>query len=157
MNFRLSVAAIVLAVIQAGVAASNFYLGAWKIESAVIAPWWDDPAHKPDPAEMRGLVGKTITITEKAILGPRELACKGMRYRVKDYPADMLFEGAFGEMHSRNKSVDPVKMAATAGFRGGPSWKTVETGCGVQVNYHFIDANTAAIGLNNYIYVLKRQ
>jgi hypothetical protein len=106
---------------------------------------------------MRALVAKTITITEKAILGPRALACKGMRYEVKDYPADMLFEGAFGEMHTRDKSVDPVKVAANVGFRGAPNWKTFETGCGVEVNYHFIDRNTAAIGLNNYIYILKRQ
>src|SRR5437867_1816719 len=93
-------------------ASSPFYLGTWKIESAAVAPWWDDRAHKPDPVEMRRLVGKTITITEKAILGPRALACKGMRYEVKDYPADMLFEGAFGEMRTRDKSVDPVKIAA---------------------------------------------
>jgi hypothetical protein len=68
----------------------------------------------------------------------------------------MLFEGAFGEMHTRNQSVDPVKIAAKVGFRGS-SWKTLETGCSVEINYHFIDSSTAAaIGLNNYVYTLKK-
>ena len=68
----------------------------------------------------------------------------------------MLFQGSFGEMHSRDKSVDPAKVAGTVGFRGA-SWKTLETGCAVEIDYHFIDPTTAAIGLNNYIYTLKKQ
>ena len=60
---------------------------------------------------MRTLVGKTVTITAKAIQGPRQAACPRTRYKVKDYPADMLFEGAFGERHTRDSSADPVKIA----------------------------------------------
>ena len=137
-------------------AADPFYLGKWKIVSAVVAPWWEDRAHKPDEAEVRSLLGKTVTITSKAIQGPRILACMGTRYQVKDYPADFLFQGAFGEMQIRDKSVDPVKVAATVGFRGS-SWKTLETGCDVEIDYHFIDPTTAAIGLNNYVFTLKKQ
>ncbi len=144
------------AVIPVASAADTFYLGTWKIASAVVAPWWDDPAHKPDPAEMKTLVGKTVTITAKAIQGPMQLACGGPRYRVKDYPADMLFQGEFGEMHTRDKSADPAKIAASVGFRGS-SWRTLETGCAVEIDYHFMDSSTAAIGLNNYIYTLKKQ
>jgi hypothetical protein len=66
----------------------------------------------------------------------------------------MLFQGKFGEMHDRDKAVDPVKIAAAAGFRG-ISWKTLETGC--EIEFHFIDERTAAIGLNNYIYKLQKQ
>ncbi len=137
-------------------AADPIYLGTWKIISASIAPWWNDPARKPDQTEMKGLVGKTVAIMPKAIQGPRELACSGTRYKIKDYPADFLFQGAFGEMHTRDKSVDPAKIAASLGFRGS-SWKTLETGCAVEIDYHFIDPATAAIGLNNYIYTLKKQ
>jgi hypothetical protein len=147
---------VVATIVPVASAADTFYLGTWKIASAVVAPWWDDPAHKPDPAEMQMLVGKTVTIAPKAIQGPRQLACGGTRYRVKDYPADYLFQGAFGEMHTRDKSADPAKIAASVGFRGS-SWKTLETGCAVEIDYHFIDSTTAAIGLNNYIYTLKKQ
>jgi hypothetical protein len=33
----------------------------------------------------------------------------------------------------------------------------LETGCAVEIDYHFIDSSTAAIGLNDYVYILTRQ
>ena len=93
-------------------AADSFYLGTWKIESAVVAPWWTDRT-KPDAAEMTALVGKSMVVTPAGISGPRQLACKGPKYEVKDYPADMLFQGMLGEMRERDKTVDPGKVAAT--------------------------------------------
>jgi hypothetical protein len=68
----------------------------------------------------------------------------------------MLFQGAFEEMQSKDKSADPVKIAAGLGFKG-TSWKTLETGCGNELDYHFLDPATAALGLNNYVYTLKKQ
>ena len=137
------------------IAADSFYLGTWKIESAVVAPWWTERT-KPDAADMTALVGKTIVVTPTGISGPRQLACKGPKYKVEEYPADMLFQGMFGEMHERDKSVDPGKVAATLGFRGS-KWKTLETGCGNELDFHFIDAATATFGLNNYIYTLNKR
>jgi hypothetical protein len=136
-------------------AADTFYLGTWKIESAVLAPW-ADAAHKDDAAEMKTLVGKTVIFKSAEIVGPRQVACKAPNYRVKDYPADMLFQGAFGEMQSRDKSVDPAKLAARLGFKGN-SWKTLETGCATELDFHFIDPTTTTFGLNNYVYKLKKQ
>jgi len=139
----------------AALAGDAFYLGAWKITSAAVAPW-ADTARTPDAAEMKSLVGKTIVIKVQEIVGPRQAACKDPKYEVKDYPADMLFQGAFGEMHERDRSVDPAKMAAKIGFRGS-SWKTLETGCANELDYHFADKDTAEFGLNDYVYTLKRQ
>lgn len=136
-------------------AADTFYLGTWKIDSAVLAPW-ADAQHKDDAAEMKSLVGKTVIVKPNEILGPRQLACKGPRYQMKDYPADMLFQGEFGEMQRRDKSVDPAKLAAKLGFKGS-SWKTLETGCATELDFHFIDPNTTTFGLNNYVYLLKKQ
>ena len=136
-------------------AADTSYLGTWKIDSAVIAPW-ADPLHKDDAAEMKALVGKTVIFKPAEIAGPRQVACKTPNYHVKDYPADMLFQGAFGEMQSRDKSADPAKLAAKLGFKG-KSWKTLETGCETELDFHFIDPSTAAFGLNNYVYKLKKQ
>lgn len=137
------------------IAADTFYLGTWKIQSAVLAPW-ADAAHKDDAAEMKGLVGKTVVIKPAEIAGPRQVACKGPKYRVKDYPADMLFQGELGELHARDKSVDPAKLAAKLGFKGS-SWKTLETGCATELDFHFIDPATTTFGLNNYVYTLKKQ
>ncbi|MGD1072722.1 MAG: hypothetical protein ABSB15_21585 [Bryobacteraceae bacterium] len=154
----LAVAALAFGPIAArGVGAEPFYMGTWKVASAIVAPWWDDPVHKPDPSEVQMLIGKTVIFEAKRIGGPRPLMCNELKYRVRNYPADFLFQGQFGEMHLRDKAVDPVKVAASVGFSKGTLWKTVETGCANELDYHFIDDTTAAIGLNNYIYILKKQ
>jgi len=138
------------------IAADAFYLGTWKITSAVVAPWVSGPAYDDDTKEMKSLVGKTIVIKPSETVGPGILACKGPKYRVVDFPANMLFQGAFEEMQSKDKSVDPAKIAAKLGFRG-TKWKTLETGCANELDYHFVDAGTAEFALNNYIYTLKKQ
>lgn len=137
-------------------AAEPFYRGTWKIASAAVAPWQVGRPYGDDTAEMKTLVNKIVVIKAGAIVGPRQVACREPHYAVKDYPADMLFQGAFGEMHRNNPSADPAKVAAQAGFKG-TSWKTLETGCANELDYHFIDPATAAFGLNNYIYILKKQ
>jgi hypothetical protein len=136
-------------------AADAFYLGNWKIESAVVAPWWGRPG-KPDAAEMNALTGKTIQFAAKSVSGPPPLTCRDPQYKVKDYTVDMLFEGGFGEMHERDRSVNESKVAESVGFRGS-KWKTLETGCANELDFHFIDPDTAAFALNDYIYTLKRQ
>jgi hypothetical protein len=137
-------------------AADAFYLGTWKIDSAVVAPWANPAARQPDPAEMKSLVGKIVVFKPREISGPRSFACKDPRYKVVDYPADMLFQGAFDEMRRRDKSVDPAQLAARLGFRGA-KWKTVETGCGNELDFHFVDPNTAEFGLNDFVYTLRKQ
>ena len=153
MMTRLLLAIVVAA--STAFAGDAFYLGTLKIASAVVAPWATAEL-TPDTPEMKTLVGKAIVIRLHEIVGPHQAACKGPHYVVKDYPADMLFQGSFGEMHERDHSVDPAKMAARVGFRGS-SWKTLETGCGNELDFHFADQNTAEFGLNNYVYILKRQ
>lgn len=137
-------------------AADPFYLGTWKITSAVPAPWQPGRPYPDDAAEMKSLVGKTLAIQPKRILGPSILACQGPNYRVKDYPAAGLFQGAFDEMRRRDASADPAKLAAKLGFRG-KSWKTLETGCANELDYHFLDPSTAEFALNNFVYTIKKQ
>jgi len=59
-------------------------------------------------------------------------------------------------MQRRDSKLDPAKLAASVGFRGGP-WKTVETGCGNELDLHAIDPATLAFGLNDYVYTLRKQ
>jgi hypothetical protein len=138
---------------SAAKAADASYIGTWKLAGAVAAPW-ADPKQKPDSAEMTRLVGRTIVFQAKQITGPPPFACKAPHYTESDVTADMLFQGAFDEMRSRNKSVDPDKLAASLGF-AGKKIKTLETGC--EIDFHFVDAATAEIGLNDYVYTLKKQ
>src|SRR5262245_22004882 len=78
-------------------AAAPFYLGIWKIDSAIAGPWVETP-FPDDTAEMKTLVGKTISIAAKAIKAPKTLACADPHYQVTDAAADMLFEGELGEV-----------------------------------------------------------
>jgi hypothetical protein len=132
------------------------FIGNWHIASAVVAPWADSQQRKPDEKERARLIGKTITISisAKAIAGPLPFPCKGAHYAIKDYTADLLFQGAFEEMRSKDKSVDPNKLAASLGFKG-TNFKTLKTGC--EFDFHFVDERTAEVSLNDYIYTLKKQ
>lgn len=134
-------------------AADASYLGKWKLTDAVVAPW-ADAKEKPDATEKARLVGKFVVLAPKAITGPSPFACTAPHYKVSNFAADMIFQGAFGEMQSTDKAVDPNKIAASLGFSGA-SIRTLETGC--EIDFHFVDANTAEIGLNNYVYTLKKQ
>jgi hypothetical protein len=146
-------AAIGLAIAVPASAADTFYLGTWKFDSAIVAPW-AGPNDKPDVAEKDSLLGKTVTIAPAGISGPKVFVCKGAHYKLTDYSADLLFQGAFGEMHDADKAKDPSKLAASVGFTGTPI-KTLETGC--EFDWHFVDRSTAEIALNNYVYILKKQ
>ena len=135
-------------------AADQFYVGTWKISTAVVAPW-ADPKQKPDSSEQARLLGKTIDLSAKRISGPSPFACAGPHYKISNFTADLIFQGAFGEMQSSNKSVDPNKVAASLGFSKTSSIKTLETGC--EIDFHFVDDTTAEIGLNDYVYTLRKQ
>ena len=134
-------------------AADPLYLGIWKISGAVAAPW-AGPKQKPDSAEPSRLLGKTIVFRPREITGPPPFACKAPRYKESEFSADMIFQGAFEEMQSKDKSIDPTKLAAALGF-AGKGIKTLETGC--EIDFHFVDASTAEIGLNDRVYTLKKQ
>lgn len=137
-------------------AADAFYVGTWKIVSAAPAPWASEEL-KPALDESKTLTGQIVKIGATKIEGPLQVACPDPKYKVKLYPVNMLFQGSFEEMKTRDKSVDMSKAAASAGFKTGTKWKTLETGCETEVDFHFIDSTTAAFGLNNVVYTLKKQ
>jgi len=146
-------AGLVLAAAGPGRAAGAFYVGTWTFIGEQRAPW-ADRQHPLDPAEPARLHGKTIVITAQAISGPPPYICRNPHFRIHDYAADMLFEGAFGDMHDRDHSADPAKIAAALGFHGA-TFKTLESGCDFDI--HFLDGNTAKVGLNDFVYTLKRR
>jgi hypothetical protein len=134
-------------------AAGPDYIGTWKFTAAVPAPW-STPARKPDTAERARLLGKSIVFKSKLIAGPQPFACKGPHYKLADFTADLLFQGAFDELRRQNKSVDPDRIAAGLGFKD-TTVRTLETGC--EFDFHFVDAATAQVGLNDFVYTLKKQ
>ncbi|MGY3391519.1 hypothetical protein ACVWW6_004110 [Bradyrhizobium sp. USDA 3311] len=137
----------------AAAAADPFYIGSWTLTAAVVAPW-ADPQRKPDDTERARLMGKTVVLKANEISGPRPFACAKPQYKVTDYGPDMIFQGAFDEMRRADKKADPKALAASLGFAGAPI-RTLETGC--EIDVHFVDDTTAEVGLNNYVYTLKKR
>jgi hypothetical protein len=142
-----------LCVAGSAAAADPFYVGSWTLTTAVVAPW-ADPHRKPDEAERARLLGKIVVVKAREISGPPPLACAKPQYKVTDYGPDMLFQGAFDEMQRADKKADPKALAVSLGFTGARI-KTLETGC--EIDVHFVDDATAEIGLNDYVYTLKKR
>lgn len=142
-----------LGMVGPAVAADPFYIGSWTLTTAVVAPW-ADPHRKPDDAERARLMGKTVVLRAREISGPRPFACARPKYKVTDYDPDMLFQGAFDEMKRADKMVDPKVLAASLGFAGARI-RTLETGC--EIDVHFVDDAIAEIGLNDYVYTLRKR
>ena len=134
-------------------AADPFYMGSWTFTTAVVAPW-ADRQRTPDGTERARLMGKAIVLKAKEISGPRPFACARPQYKVTDYGPDMIFQGAFDEMQRADKKAEPKALAASLGFANGPI-RTLETGC--EIDVHFVDDTTAEVGLNNYVYTLKKR
>ncbi|HEV8014291.1 MAG TPA: hypothetical protein VGP48_02095 [Stellaceae bacterium] len=154
LRTRSAIIALILGAMSPARAADAFYLGSWKFTSAVVAPWADPAVRQPDTTERDSLLGKMVAIKPEAITGPSDFNCKHPKYALKEYPPDFLFQGAFGEMHDQDHSVDPAKLAAALGFKG-TSFTTLETGC--EFDWHFVDHATVEIGLNDWVYTLKKQ
>lgn len=156
MHIRTAFIAFVLFVVllSPASAADPFFLGTWKFTSADVAPWASPAARKPNRAERDSFLGKALSIRPNEIAGPRVFTCQRPRYALKEYPAADLFQGAFGEMRERDPAIDPGKLAARFGFKG-KSFTTLETGC--EFDWHFVDQTTVKVGLNDWIYTLKKQ
>lgn len=146
VRLALSTALVAALVGASSARAQDAFAGGWTISKADAAPW-ADPAPKPD-AELKLLLGKTVSFLKTRIEGPKPLRCTKLRYEVKDYAPDMLFQGSLGN--------DPQKQAAALGFKG-PSVKTLETGCANELDYHMVDAGTVLFGLNDRLYTLTRK
>jgi hypothetical protein len=134
--------------------ADNALMGKWTIERADPAPWSDNANYPPDRKEAPTYVGKHVTFAAKQIRGPSLLACAAPNYEMKDYSADMLFQGQLGEFEQRGGK-KAEESATSLGFKARPI-PTLETGCEGAIDFHMSDADHAAFALNNMVYWLKR-
>ena len=131
-----------------------FHLGTWRIQSARVAPWWQQ-SDTPDAGEARAWIGQTVVFAPRSIKGPGLLACRGPVYNVKNVPVEGLFQGMFSEMAARGQASTAVGAAASAGFQGR-EWTTLTTGCDNEMDYHFYTKREGAFALDNYIYRLEK-
>jgi len=139
-------------VLMSGASAQESFAGAWKIVKSEPAPWVK-AADVLDAKEIKRLVGASVEFSAKAIKGPAPIACKGPHYEIKQYEADMLFQGALAEYG--DPATTPDKMANTIGFGNRPIASLV-TGCASELEFHAIDADHAVFALNNSLYRMSR-
>src|SRR6185369_3103627 len=106
-----------------------------------------------DAKEIKRLSGTIFEFKANAIAGPRPLGCTGPHYEIKQYEADMLFQGALAEYG--DPSTTPDKLADKIGFGKRPIASLV-TGCASEIEFHAIDADHVVFALNNSIYRMSR-
>jgi hypothetical protein len=136
----------------AAASAQDRYAGAWKIERSEPVPW-PHTADELVPAEIKRLVGAKVVFKADRIEGPAPLACKGPHYEIKQYAADMLFQGALEEYG--DKKTTPDKAATALGFAKRPI-PSIVTGCASEIEFHVIDDDHMLFGLNNSVYRMVR-
>ncbi len=125
----------------------NPFFGAWALEGARIAPWWDRKGEEPapDPALAK------ITFGAEKSSGSQLLACDKPKYAVNVVSPRMLFEGNLP---------DPAKDAAGMGF-SPESVTTMTFSCDsgtadVSLDFPMVNDDTIMLGLDNVIYTFKR-
>jgi hypothetical protein len=148
-KFKLSSLSIAVALLAGLMAAGparaqEAFAGNWTISKSDRAPW--AATVPPSDAEARMLTGKPVSFLPKRIDGPKQVGCGKLEYEIKSYAPDMLFQGGL---------TDPPKQAAALGFKG-TAIKTLETGCGSEIDFHMVDPDTVLFGLNDRIYTLTR-
>lgn len=129
------------------IAPQNPFFGAWSLEGARIAPWWDHKGEEPapDPAMTK------IVFGADASSGPPLLTCDKPRYAVNLVSPRALFEGNLP---------DPMKDATAMGFSPeGASSMTFTCASGqadVSLDFPMVNDDTIMLGLDNVIYTFKR-
>lgn len=124
-------------------------IGTWTITGGVPAPWLTGPYPEGDAAIAR-LKGKTMVFKADTIVAPSVLGCTEAGYEITHYPPEALFQGTLPE----------GRQAAAAAGLGLPAGEVpgIDVGCSTGLfSYHFKDANTAMVALDNVIYTLARQ
>ena len=127
-------------------AAEPDFMGLWTVTSSQPAPWAGTD-EKPVASDLKALIGHPVTFQRDRIDAPPPLGCRKPHYQIKQYGADMLFQGGLDK---------PDKQAANLGFKD-KTVRTLETGCEGAIDYHFIDADDALFGLNNRVYKIERK
>jgi hypothetical protein len=129
------------------------YIGSWKFTAVVRAPW-TAPDRKSDAAERARLLGKTIVFKPTAIDGPSPFVCTGAHYKLTNDTASLLFRGEVEKLRHQGQTVDPARIASALGFNDD-TVRTLETGCAF--DFHFVNASTARVGVDDLVYTLKKQ
>src|ERR1051325_8779303 len=107
LTFVLAAAALAMGALAARTA--DPWLGSWKITEAKVAPWAGKSRARSE-VDLKELLNKTVTFRPREIAGPPMLVCKGPKYKLSDFFADMMFHRAFRPTLQKDEPADPAKV-----------------------------------------------
>lgn len=121
--------------------------GEWRIIKAAPAPW--ATVSEIDEHAMRRRVGQGVVFKPARIQARAPLGCGRVKYESVRLPSRGLFQGGLPEPADVN--------AATLGLADN-AVPTVRVSCHSGVfDYHFVDADTVLLGLDNVVWTLEFQ
>lgn len=118
--------------------------GAWRVERIEIAPWSDDAS----AGKVASPLGAAVRLGKDSVAGPHPLACANAHWETTSTPADGLFQGnlpAPAETAARNLGIGAFPVAGAA----------LDCDSGA-FEFHFADASTLLLALDNRIWTLSR-
>ena len=124
------------------------FMGTWRTESSVLAPWADPAAGFEANPEF---ASTEVVLTPTTSTGPGIVQCEQTKYEVITLGAPELFEGNLSK---------PVEQAAALGLTGD-EWPVLREGCvsstgDLELLFVLADKDTLKLGLDNIVYTLKR-
>lgn len=159
MSTRSLVALAVFLLPAAFAHADNFpFGGRWMITGAVHAPW-EDPAHPMVTDDEQRYDGKVVTITRDSINGPDLLGCGKTEMTVETLPFAGLFEGGLAADPKDPSGAYDEDKARTLALQLGFTTEPVPTlfqDCS-EISLHYRDPTTLLFGLDNRIFIMKKQ
>lgn len=125
-------------------AAEQPILGDWRVQQVQIAPWTDEAS----AVRVDKPLGAAVRLSADAVSGPNPLSCANARWEATSMPAEGLFQGGLPA---------PAKTAAlNLGLSAFPvSGASLSCDAGV-FEFHFADASTVLLALDDRIWTLSR-
>lgn len=119
--------------------------GAWRVSTAVIAPWVTTDSAKVNRTTY---LTRVVQIRPTSFAGLAPFACTGARYEPTRMPPEGLFQGGL--------PAPADKAARVIGFDAGPV-RGISLNCATGIfEFHAVDSMHLAVAIDNVIWTLDR-
>ena len=136
--------AVILATSSSPQPASE-YLGVWRVERGIPAPWVRKGV---DRADVNAWLGRSVRFTASRVVGPGVLSCGRAHYESISQPADGLFQGGLPAPAEASVKSLGVPRFPVPGFR-------LDCDAG-SFDFHRVDATTMLVAVDHVIWTLSR-
>ena len=121
------------------------FLGLWRVERGVPAPWVRKGV---DRADVKAWLGRTVRFTAARVAGPGVLSCGRAHYESIAQPADGLFQGGLPVPAEPSAKSLGIPRFPVPGFR-------LDCDAG-SFDFHLVDSTTMLVAVDHVIWTLSR-